>query len=78
VPVGNLLHGRQTAEYSSDGFEAGMSSTGLVELTIDGNKVSVAAGTTVFDAARVNGIAIPTLCGFSPRLAFAPSKRAWW
>ena len=39
-----------------------MSSTGLVELTIDGNKVSVAAGTTVFDAARLNGIAIPTLC----------------
>src|SRR5271165_7667300 len=34
----------------------------LVELTIDGRAVSVPAGTTVFDAARVNGIAIPTLC----------------
>ncbi|MGA8223158.1 MAG: cyclic nucleotide-binding domain-containing protein [Candidatus Acidiferrales bacterium] len=34
----------------------------LVELTIDGKKVAVPAGTTVFDAARINGIAIPTLC----------------
>ena len=33
-----------------------------IELTIDGNKVVVAPGTTVFDAARLNGIAIPTLC----------------
>ena len=36
--------------------------TGLIELTIDGQKVSVPAGTTVFDAARMNGIRIPTLC----------------
>ncbi len=35
---------------------------GLVELTIDGAVVRVPAGTSVFDAARVNGIAIPTLC----------------
>src|SRR5229473_3448226 len=34
----------------------------LVELTIDGSPVSVPAGTTIFDAARVNGIPIPTLC----------------
>src|SRR5690349_2568979 len=33
-----------------------------VELTIDGRKVAVPAGTTVFDAARMNGIPIPTLC----------------
>lgn len=33
-----------------------------VTLTIDGLNVSVPAGTTVFDAARMNGIAIPTLC----------------
>jgi CRP-like cAMP-binding protein/Fe-S-cluster-containing dehydrogenase component/ferredoxin len=33
-----------------------------VELTIDGMKVSVPEGTTVFDAARSNGILIPTLC----------------
>ena len=39
-----------------------MSATQLIELTIDGRKVSVPAGTSVFDAARMNGIAIPTLC----------------
>src|SRR5580698_3449839 len=33
-----------------------------IKLTIDGLPVSVPAGTTVFDAARLNGIAIPTLC----------------
>jgi CRP-like cAMP-binding protein/ferredoxin len=33
-----------------------------VELTIDGLQVSVPEGTTVFDAARSNGIPIPTLC----------------
>ena len=33
-----------------------------IELTIDGRKVSVPPGTTVFDAARMNGIPIPTLC----------------
>src|ERR1700681_3900128 len=37
-------------------------SSGRIELTIDGNQVAVAPGTTVFDAARLNGIAIPTLC----------------
>jgi len=39
-----------------------MSPAGLIELTIDGKKVAVPAGTTVFDAARMNDIAIPTLC----------------
>ena len=33
-----------------------------VTLTIDGHAVTVPAGTTVFDAARLNGIPIPTLC----------------
>ncbi len=33
-----------------------------IELTIDGTTVSVPQGTTIFDAARLNGIAIPTLC----------------
>src|ERR1700746_3776009 len=33
-----------------------------VTLTIDGREVTVPAGTTVFDAARLNGIPIPTLC----------------
>jgi CRP-like cAMP-binding protein len=36
--------------------------TALVELTIDAKAVQVPAGTTVYDAARLNGIAIPTLC----------------
>ncbi len=39
-----------------------MSPTAQVELTIDGRSVSVPAGTTIFDAARVNAIYIPTLC----------------
>jgi CRP-like cAMP-binding protein/Fe-S-cluster-containing dehydrogenase component len=33
-----------------------------VQLTIDGQSVTVPAGTTIFDAARMQGIAIPTLC----------------
>ena len=33
-----------------------------VQLTIDGIPVTVPVGTTVFDAARMQGIAIPTLC----------------
>ncbi len=36
--------------------------TPMVELTIDGAAVRVPAGTTVFDAARMHGVAIPTLC----------------
>jgi len=39
-----------------------MSPAGMVGLTIDGKKVTVPPDTTVFDAARMNGIAIPTLC----------------
>ncbi|MGA2812599.1 MAG: cyclic nucleotide-binding domain-containing protein [Candidatus Acidiferrum sp.] len=35
---------------------------GLVDLLIDGRPVRVPAGTTVFDAARMNGVPIPTLC----------------
>ena len=36
--------------------------TTLVDITIDGRAVRVPAGTSVFDAARMNGVAIPTLC----------------
>src|SRR6201987_3032869 len=36
--------------------------SGMVEITIDGTAVRVPEGTTVFDAARMEGIAIPTLC----------------
>ena len=39
-----------------------MNASPLVELTIDGRKVSVPAGTTIFDAARMHDVAIPTLC----------------
>ena len=35
---------------------------GMVDITIDGKAVRAPAGTTVFDVARVNGVAIPTLC----------------
>src|SRR5579864_8558887 len=52
LPGGRLPCGR---------FEAFMNPA-LVELTIDGGKVSVPEGTTVFDAARLNNIRIPTLC----------------
>jgi len=37
-------------------------SNGQIQLTIDGQQVSVDPGTTIFDAARMNGIPIPTLC----------------
>jgi len=33
-----------------------------ITLSIDGRDVTVAKGTTIFDAARLNGIPIPTLC----------------
>jgi CRP-like cAMP-binding protein/Fe-S-cluster-containing hydrogenase component 2 len=33
-----------------------------ITLSIDGREVSVPRGTTIFDAARMNGIPIPTLC----------------
>ena len=35
---------------------------GMIDLSIDGKSVRVPSGTTVFDAARMNGISIPTLC----------------
>src|ERR1700682_4760489 len=34
---------------------------GLIDLSIDGQPVRVPAGTSVFDAARMNGVVIPTL-----------------
>ncbi|HXJ11138.1 MAG TPA: 2Fe-2S iron-sulfur cluster-binding protein, partial [Candidatus Limnocylindrales bacterium] len=39
-----------------------MTPAAMIELTIDGKTVQVPPGTTVFDAARMNGISIPTLC----------------
>src|SRR5205814_8996374 len=35
---------------------------GMIEIGINGKPVRVPNGTTVFDAARINGISIPTLC----------------
>src|SRR5256885_5191334 len=35
---------------------------GFIDITIDGAAIRVPAGTTVFDAARMNGVSIPTLC----------------
>src|SRR5260370_4780463 len=35
---------------------------GFVDITLDGQCVRVPAGTSVFDAARMNGVSIPTLC----------------
>lgn len=35
---------------------------GVIDISIDGKSVRVPTGTTVFDAARMNGIGIPTLC----------------
>jgi formate dehydrogenase major subunit len=34
----------------------------VIELTIDGKKLEVAAGSTIWEAARANGIHIPALC----------------
>lgn len=47
---------------SPDGTGTRAASQPMIELTIDGTVVSVPQGTTIFDAARLNGIAIPTLC----------------
>src|ERR1700691_234165 len=62
MPLRRLLLGRAQRRRSHRRYEARMSVAGLIELTIDGKKVAVPAGTTVFDAARMNDIAIPTLC----------------
>ena len=34
----------------------------MVNITIDGKKISVTEGTTILEAAKQNGINIPTLC----------------
>jgi CRP-like cAMP-binding protein/formate hydrogenlyase subunit 6/NADH:ubiquinone oxidoreductase subunit I len=57
-----LLFRRSAAGGFGGRDEAIMSTGAPIELTIDGKKVCVPAGTTVFDAARINGIPIPTLC----------------
>src|SRR6204780_747445 len=56
------LRRKSRTELRSGETGASMSASALVELTIDGRKVSVPAGTTIFDAARMHEIEIPTLC----------------
>jgi CRP-like cAMP-binding protein/Fe-S-cluster-containing dehydrogenase component len=47
---------------STDGSAAKPVPQTQVTLTIDGKPVTVPLGTTIFDAARMNGVPIPTLC----------------
>src|SRR5215469_17491543 len=56
-----LLPGSSFGGFAPRRYPA-MTPAGMIELTIDGKPVQVPMGTTVFDAARMNGIAIPTLC----------------
>jgi CRP-like cAMP-binding protein/Fe-S-cluster-containing hydrogenase component 2 len=64
MSLGHLLFRRREFRERVSSWESGdgVSPVETIELTIDGRKVSVPPGTTVFDAARMNGIAIPTLC----------------
>src|SRR6202171_5770230 len=43
-------------------MSAPLTPAGMIDITLDGQPVRVPAGTSVFDAARMNGINIPTLC----------------
>src|SRR6201997_1035523 len=58
----HLLFRRQSAGGIAARGDSAVSAAGLIELTIDGKTAQVPPGTTVFDAARMNGIPIPTLC----------------
>src|SRR5690242_9687888 len=66
MPERDLLHRRISRRGSStSGYSAvttSATSPGLIDISIDGKSVRVPNGTTVFDAARMNGINIPTLC----------------
>src|SRR5260370_176545 len=43
-------------------MSATLTPPGMIDITLDGRSVRVPAGTSVFDAARLNRINIPTLC----------------
>src|SRR5260370_176546 len=43
-------------------MSASLPPPGMIDIPPDGRSVRVPAGTSVFDAARMNGINIPTLC----------------
>ena len=49
-----------------------------IQLSIDEKSISVPAGTTIFDAARINGIAIPTLCHQQNENLWACAGSALW
>ena len=42
-----------------------------VKLTIDNRKVEVEAGTTILEAAKQNGIKIPTLCAWTESRSYS-------
>jgi len=48
----------------------------MPRLTIDGKAVDAAAGTTIIEAARANGIEIPHFC-WHPRLSVSGSLIGW-
>jgi predicted molibdopterin-dependent oxidoreductase YjgC len=48
----------------------------MMTLTIDGQEVTVPHGTTVFDAARILGITIPTLCHQQNQTPSVPAASA--
>jgi CRP-like cAMP-binding protein/Fe-S-cluster-containing dehydrogenase component len=52
----------QNGKDGRDSVSVTTTPVGSVEITIDGLALSVPSGTTVFDAARMQGISIPTLC----------------
>src|SRR6266576_256044 len=68
MPQRNLLYARCARRRSSACGNPPLIMTtattplGFVDISLDGQPVRVPAGTSVFDAARVNGINIPTLC----------------
>src|SRR5258707_1322240 len=57
---------RELAKRSALGFGRSMTTAapppGMLDITLDGQPIRMPAGTSIFDAARMNGINIPTLC----------------
>lgn len=50
----------------------------MITVTIDGNRIETAEGMTILEAARENGISIPTLCYLKGLMILAPAESAWW
>src|SRR5438552_13695238 len=69
MPQRNLLYARGACQRSPACgnppliiMTAATTPPGMIDITLDGQPVRIPAGTSVFDAARMNGITIPTLC----------------